>query len=194
MKWKLLVPVATAGLLLAGCVVQSIQPLFAERDIVSLSFLTGTWEQKDAGKRIGLWQFSAEGSRYKLTHADEQGHKAIFDVSAGNIGTNLFLDFVLSDTEPHGSLNNFAAVSLIAAHAFARLDRKDGALQLSAMNLEWLEKYLTENPKTVAHLWQDKRPILTAATEDLQKFVAKFARDESAFRNQIELSPVAAPH
>ena len=193
MKWKRLTLLAAAGLLLAGCLVPSLQPLFAEKDFIPVPFLPGTWEQKDAGKRIGLWQFSAEGPHYQLTQTDERGHKAMFDVSAGKLGTNVFLDFMLRDVESHGSLNDFAAVSLVAAHVFARLERKDGALQLSAMNVEWLEKHLTENPKAVAHLWQDKRPILTATTEALQKFVAQHANDESAFRNQIELSPVAAP-
>ena len=82
MKAKLLVALGLLALLFGGCVVQSIQPFLAEKDYISVPFLLGTWEQRDAEKQIGLWTFTAEGRRYKLAHTDEDGHKATFDVSA----------------------------------------------------------------------------------------------------------------
>jgi len=85
-------------------------------------------------------------------------------------------------------LNDFAAVSLIGAHVFAKVSRKDDALLLVGMNYDWLEKHLAENPKAVTHIMQEKRPILTAATDELQKFVAKHASDAAAFKNEISLS------
>src|SRR4051794_33789195 len=108
MKAKLLLGLTFLALLVGGCVVQSIQPFLAEKDFISVPFLMGTWEQRDAEKQVGLWTFTAEGQRYKLAHTDEEGHKATFDVSAGKIGTNVFLDFSLHDVEPPDSLNDFA--------------------------------------------------------------------------------------
>jgi hypothetical protein len=189
MKAKCFVGLGLASLLLAGCVVQSIHPLFAEKDIIPFPGLVGTWEQKDDGKQVGLWMFSADGQRYQLTHTDEKGHKAKFDVIAGKIGTNVLLDFTIKSLEPEGSLNDLAAVSLIPAHTFAKVVKKDDALLLVAMDYEWLEKHLTENPKSVTHMFQDKRPILTASTEELQKFVAKYASDEMIFKNEVRLTP-----
>ncbi len=189
MKIKLLGGLGLLTLLFGGCVVQSIQPFLAEKDYISVPFILGTWEQRDGEKQVGVWTFTADGRRYKLAHADENGHKATFDVSAGKIGTNVFLDFVLNDVEPPDSLNHFAAVSLIPAHTFARLTKTNDALVLVAMDYEWLEKHLKENPKAIAHVFQDKRPILMASTEDLQKFVGKYANDEMVFKNQIALTP-----
>src|SRR4051812_41540194 len=97
MKAKLLFGLGLLTLLFGGCVVQSIQPFLAEKDFISVPFLSGTWEQKDEQKQVGLWIIIAEGQRYKLAHTDENGHKATFDVSAGKIGTNVFLDFSLQD-------------------------------------------------------------------------------------------------
>lgn len=179
---------AVIAALLGGCVVQTIQPLFAEKEYVSLPDLTGTWVQKDDGKQIGVWVFSTNEQRYRLSHTDEKGRKATFDVIAGKIGTNTFLDFTLNAIEPADSLNDFATVSLIGAHVFAKVSKKDGALILAGMNYEWLEKYLTENPKAVTHILQEKHPILTASTDELQKFVAKHASDAVAFRNEITLN------
>lgn len=182
--------VAAAALLLAGCVIQSIQPLFAEKDLIPVPIAGGSWEQRDGGKRIGLWTFSGDGKRFTLAHTDEKGSKATFDVTAGKIGTNVFLDFALHDIEPHGSLNDFATVTLIAAHTFVRLEKRNEALLLSAMDYEWLEKHLKANSKAVSHVWQDKRPILTSPPEELQKFIAKHANDEAIFKNKIQLTPV----
>ncbi|HWN96580.1 MAG TPA: hypothetical protein VNT99_16240 [Methylomirabilota bacterium] len=189
MKAKVLIGLGLAALLWGGCVVQSIQPFFAEKDFISLPFLPGTWEQRDGEKQIGVWVFTAEGQRYKLTHTDEDGRKATFEVSAGKIGTNVFLDFSLNDIDPPDSLNDFATVSLIAAHSFARLTKMSDGLVLAAMDYEWIEKHLAENPRAIAHVLQGKRPILIASTEELQKFVGKYANDEKVFKNQITLTP-----
>jgi hypothetical protein len=179
---------AVIAVLLGGCVVQSIQPLFSEKEYVSAPDLPGTWVQKDEGKQVGVWVFSTNELRYRLAHTDEKGRKATFDVIAGKIGTNTFLDFTLNDIEPHDSLNDFAAVSLIGAHVFAKVSKKDGTLILAGMNYDWLETHLKENPKAVTHILQEKRPILTAATDELQKFVGRHANDATAFKNEISLS------
>ena len=63
------------------------------------------------------------------------------------------------------------------------------ALLLVGMDYDWLGKHLTENPKDVPHMFQEKRPILTGSAEELQKFVAKHADDKEVFKNEIRLMP-----
>ena len=188
MKQKIFFSLSLAALLFSGCVVQSISPL-AEKDYVAYPGLTGTWTQKDDGKETGLWTFVAEDKHYKLTHTDEKKHKAIFQVAAGKIGTNVFLDFFPDDLLPGSELNEFAAAHLIGAHIFVKAMKTNDALLLIAMDVEWLEKYLEQNPNGIAHVVQDKRPILTASTEELQKFVAKYTNEEKVFKNEIMLVP-----
>jgi hypothetical protein len=190
MKTNSLVGLALAAAILSGCVVQSIQPLFTEREYVTYPGLVGAWVQKeDDGKEIGVWTFEASERQYKLAHTDEKGRKAVFNVAAGKIGTNSFFDFSLLDPLPGGELNDLAGAGLIAAHAFVKVVKTNDALLLLAMNYEWLEKHLAENPKAIAHTIQDKRVILTASTAELQGFVARHANDEKAFGNVIKLSP-----
>jgi hypothetical protein len=178
-----------AAIIFGGCVVQSIQPLFAEKELVSYPALVGTWAQQDGEKEIGVWAFVAHEQQYELTHTDEKGHKAIITVGAGKLGTNMFLDGFPANLLPGGELNDVAQVHLIGAHTFVRLVKTNDALVILAMDYEWLEKLLQENPKAIAHVVQDKRPILTASTEELQKFVAKYANDEKVFKNEIRLVP-----
>lgn len=178
-----------AAAVLSGCVVQCIQPLFAESECVAYPGLAGTWVQKeDDGKEVGVWAFEENERQYKMTHTDEKGRKAIFNVAAGKIGTNIFLDFSLRDPLPGGQLNDLAGAGLIAAHAFVKVVKTNDALLIVAMNYEWLEKHLAENPKAIAHLVQDKRFIVSASTSELQAFVARHAHDDKAFANVITLS------
>lgn len=189
MKTKLLFGLGLLAVLFGGCMVQSIQPLFSEKDYIEYPALVGTWKQQDQDKEIGVWTFSKEGEHYKLLHTDEKGRRASFNAVTGKIGTNVFLDFVLADIEPHDSLNDLAQVGLIAAHGFLKLVKTNAALLLVAMDYEWLEKHLKANPKAIAHVVQDKRFILTASTEELKRFVAKYANDDKVFKNEIKLVP-----
>lgn len=189
MKRKIFFSLGFAALLFSGCVVQSIHPLFAEKDYIAYPSLVGTWTQSDDGKEEGVWTFVGDSKRYQLTHTDKKEHKAIFQVAAGKIGTNVFLDFFPDDLLPGSELNEFAAVHLIGAHIFAKAVKTNDALLLIAMDVEWLDKYLEQNPNGIAHVVQDKRAILTASTEDLQKFVAKHGNDEKVFKNEIKLVP-----
>jgi hypothetical protein len=181
--------VLMAAAVLSGCVVQCIHPLFTEREYVGYPGLIGTWVQKeDGGEEVGVWTFEQNERQYKLTHTDEKKRKAVFNVAAGKIGTNVFFDFSLQDPLPGGQLNDLASAGLIAAHAFVKIVKTNDALLLVAMNYEWLEKHLAGNPKAIAHVVQDKRFILSASTADLQAFVAKHAHDDKAFANVIKLS------
>jgi hypothetical protein len=189
MKTKLLFALGLVAMIFGGCMVQSIQPLFNERDYIEYPGLAGAWKQQEENKEVGVWIFSKEGTRYKLAHTDEKGHRATFNVAAGKIGPDVFLDLILTDIEPKDSLNDLAQVSLIAAHAFAKLVKTNDALVFVAMDYEWLEKHLEANPKAIAHVIQNKRPILTASTEELKLFVAKHATDKKVFKNEIKLVP-----
>src|SRR5215207_4091682 len=89
-KYPLAVFVGTA-VLLTGCVVQSLQPLFTAPDFVPCPALVGTWVQSDDGRTVGRWSFVAEGNKYICTQTDEKGRTGRFEIVAGRIGTNLFL-------------------------------------------------------------------------------------------------------
>jgi hypothetical protein len=184
---------ACAAWLIGGCVVQTINPLFGEKDFIFQPGLAGTWVQKEENKEQGTWVFEQDGRHYNLTHTDEKGSKATFKVAAGRLGTNVFLNSMLEDPMTGTNMNDFAAVHLVPTYTFIRLRKTAAGMTFAAMNLEWLSKLLEENPKSIAHVMrkvgEDKIPLLTASTEDLQKFVTKYADDEKAFGNEIKLVP-----
>jgi hypothetical protein len=189
MKLEAFYGLVLLSILAGGCVVQTIQPLFAEREYTEYPPLVGDWKQEDDGKEIGAWTFSKDGQRYQLTHTDEKKRQATFNVVAGKIGTNVFLDAFPENPLPGGELNEFMAVHLIGAHTFVKIIKNQDSLSLIGMNYDWLEKYLEANPKAISHVLQDKRVIVTASTKELQEFVARHVNDEKAFGNEIKLVP-----
>ena len=193
MKTKVFGALSLLAALLAGCVVQTVHPLFTEKEFVPFPGLVGTWTQKDGDKDVGTWIFKEDERRYTCTQTDEKGHKAIFHVAAGKIGAHVFLDSSVEDPAAPELLNDIAAAHLAATHLFVKVTRTNDALLLTAMNTEWLEKYLEENPSAIACVRREKMPpLITASTEELKKFVTKFAADTKAFQNEILLVPKKA--
>jgi hypothetical protein len=192
MKSKLpLLVLGAAAMLLGGCVVQCLHPLFAEAENISVPWLVGTWEQREDTKVQGKWTFEADDKHYKLAHTDEKGSRAVFQMTAGRLGTNVFLCTQIKDPAPGWEMNDFAAVHLLPVYSFARARRTEAGLTLAMMNLEWLMKLLGDNPKALSHVMRkvdnEYIPLITASTEELQKFVTKYAEDEKAFGNEIKL-------
>ena len=192
MKMKLqFFAIACAAIFFGGCVIQCLNPLFTEKDYITVPGLAGTWVQKEGDKEQGIWTFEHDDRQYKLTQTDEKGSKATFKVAAGRLGTNVFLNAMIEDPTPGVKLNDIAAVHLAPTYTFIKLRKTEAGLTFAAMNLEWLNKLLAENPKAVAHVVRtinsEKIPLLTASTEELQKFVAQYTGDEKAFGNEINL-------
>ena len=193
MKNKLLfLTLAVVGILLSGCVVQCLNPLFTEKEYISYPSLVGTWTQKVDEKKESVWLFEPDGKRYKLTHKDEDGHKAVFEVAVGKIGTNVFLCSSLEDPTPGTEMNFFAAAHLVPIFAFAKIRKTESGLTLVLMDLQWLAKQIENDPKFIPYVLRpnggdDRWPLLTGSTEELQKFVAKYADDEKVFKNEIQL-------
>ena len=187
-KWQLFA--VGLGLLFGGCVVQSIHPLFTEKEYIRFPGLIGTWVQKDGDRLIGTWTFAADGARYELTQTDEKGRKAAFTVSAGRIGTNIFLQ--ASPRGPSPELNDLFTLHLVPAHLFVKAVKTDDGLRLLAMDVEWLTRHLEANPRSISHTIHDKTPLITASPDDLKKFVARHADDSAVFKNEIKLLPSRA--
>jgi hypothetical protein len=187
MKVTRLLAVIIAAVFFTGCIVQSLNPLFDEKDLVSYSDIAGSWTQEGEGK--GIWKFEPDGKRYKLTHTDDEKHTATLIASIGRIGTNIFMDTWLEDDDGGKSLNQFGAVHLVQVHSFMKVTKDGDTLRLTMMDLDWLDKTLKENPKLLPHVMRKNGPILTASTEELQKFVAKHAADKAVFKNDVELKP-----
>jgi hypothetical protein len=173
-----------AGFVLAGCV-PSLNPLHTEKDIVYEPGLLGEWSEDDSPQ--DRWRFEPGDDRsYRVTYTegDEQGE---FTVRLLELDGHRYLDFepVRKGIEAMGQ-TGFYRIHWVPAHTFACVELKDGMLRMAMVNADWLDKHLEQDPSRLAHRRTgDDELVLTASTEQLQRFV-KEHRNE-LFGDSVEL-------
>lgn len=196
--------------LLAGCVpVVSLHPLFTTDDIAFDEKLVGTWVD-DPNNSKTTWEFSRldESARenpllepwkdeiakfYRLKLTDEEGRKGSFAACLVKLGDRRFLD-VFPDRYPSGEQDaektTFVYNSFFfqPVHTFIRVDALGEKLVLRITDDDKFEELVQAEPNAVRHEVVEDRPILTAPTEALQAFVAKYAGDERLFPSDITLT------
>ena len=98
----------------------------------------------------------------------------------------IFIDFYVIDE----SENDMYEIHMIPAHTLAKI-KVGRTLDIKWFNEEWLKKLFEENRIKISHeklkLYGDDEEsyILTASTDELQKFLLKYGDDSNAFKRQV---------
>lgn len=194
--------------LLGSCVpVMSLHSLFTEENIVFDEKLLGTWVD-DPNSPKGTWEFKrvADSAQkdwelpppkkpekaYKLLLSNEEGAKGSFFAHLVKLEGRLFLD-VFPSQLPCAQLDPkqdwvFNTVFLIPGHSFAVIDSIEPQLKIRWTNEDEMEKFLKEQPNALKHELVEDRIVLTASTDELQKFVLKYADDKRIFPEEAVLT------
>ena len=188
MKTKMLLfsLIAFILLLIQSCI-PSLHPLYTSDDLVFDTRLIGEWMDSDSI----LWKFEkfepsnsifpskADRSRddfYKLTVMDEK--PAVFHVHLLRLEQHLYLDFYIKDYEVN---NDMADLHLFPVHTFARIKIDNNQVQMEQFNIEFIENLIKEKKVKIKHEVSYGNLILTAGTDELQKFVTKYANHEDMY-------------
>jgi len=176
-----------ALVLVAGCVVTSIYPYYAAKDVVFDPTLLGTWSDPaatNAGK--DSWAFAQiDAQTYKLTVKDASKQDE-FDVHLFALGGQQFLDCLPRERHDYAT----------PAHVLLRVKHIQSQLEMDLLNYEWLGKLVETNPKSIRHIIapnpagdsQDRGLLtLTADTAELQKFILKHLHDTNAWSEPVLL-------
>lgn len=175
--------IAACGLMaLGGCVPLSLHPYYTDKDLVSRPELVGAWNPGEADETVTIEP--ADGNRYVLTDIDQNG-EVRFDCRLFEMDGRLFMD--LYPVEVDGEMNALLEIHLIPGHSLLRVEQIGPTLKTASLSLSWLEAYLKEDPKALAHIVADDRVVITAPTEDIQAFVKKHVNDEDAFDEPSEM-------
>ncbi len=194
--------------LLGSCVpVMSLHSLFTEENIVFDEKLLGTWVD-DPNSPKGTWEFKrvADSAQkdwelpppkkpekaYKLLLSNEEGAKGSFFAHLVKLEGRLFLD-VFPSQLPCAQLDPkqdwvFNTVFLIPGHSFAVIDSIEPQLKIRWTNEDEMEKFLKEQPNALKHELVEDKIVLTASTDELQKFVLKYADDKRIFPAEAVLT------
>lgn len=176
---KLIIPtLAAVAIILAGCV-QSLHPLYTDKDIVFEPGLVGTWSENDS---VETWTFEkAEDNRYKLTYT-EKGKPGEFLATLVKLDGKLFIDLYPRDKAFEDlKQNDLFKLHVLPVHTVLKIRLKGDELEMAVQNPEWLQKLVEADPKAIKHEKLDDRIVVTADTAEWQKFVIKHADTSDAY-------------
>ncbi len=168
------------AVLIAGCPARSLQPLFAEKDVVFNPLILGTWVNKG-----DVYTFRQAGEKdYEVvvrpdTSSNKGVDSVVYTVQLGKLGNSWFLD-----SSPEGDPRDF---HLLAAHIISKFELQSAdSFSIASLESDWLKKKIDDGSVTAAHVNRDGDIILTGATDELQQLVSRYADDSGAFPNPGE--------
>ncbi len=169
---------------MTGCFVLSVHPLYFEKDVLFESDLVGTWGPKEKEKDLSeLWIFKqSEEKSYRLTIREEDEGEGLFEVHLLKLGDHLFLDLYPEEPETGSEFYN---MHVIPAHSIIRVSLEGHVLRMGFFDLDWLKKSIEENKVSIKHERRDDMIVLTASTEELQKFVLKHLEEAFKFEEDV---------
>jgi hypothetical protein len=182
MKTKniLLYLLATA---IVGCV-PSLHSLFTDKNLVFADALLGVWISDSGNDTWELKRYSDnKDKRYRLIHTDrEKGKHGRFLVTFGKLNDMLFADFYPEDIESDASY--FYQCHQLLGHTFGKIEPNELELKITMMDHDNVKKLLQTEPNLIRHEvleGMDGKIVLTASTDELQKFVVKYVSDPNIF-------------
>lgn len=172
-----LLPVlAGAMLVVSGCYVQSIRPLYDDKTVIFDNGLVGTWVATEDEEFVFTVNDTARGT-YTLI-SDEGGATARFEAALVELGDVRFLDIYPSAPE---SENTFYLDHLLRVHNIIRVEMESDTLWASDFDAEWVQTMVEQKKVRVPNVTLDGATLLTGTTSELQAFVRKYAKTPEAF-------------
>ncbi|MBI3005004.1 MAG: hypothetical protein HYY49_06260 [Ignavibacteriales bacterium] len=184
MRTSRLLPAAIllAAFIVSGCL-RSLHPLYSDKTLVFDQNLVGSWVDQDSS----MWTFIQTGQKsYELVYT-EKGSPGRFKAHLVKLGKFVFLD--LFPEEPVLQ-NGFYKFHLVPVHSILRVWIEENTLRMAMLDHDWFKNQVDKKKVKLAHEHRGNEIILTAATDDLQKFVVKYANDPKAFPEPGELRKI----
>jgi len=165
------------AVMLGGCVLSSLHPLYTDEELIFEEKLIGKWSDEN-----NLWEFRAgEPNTYQMRVFD--GKEGRFVAHLVKLGDMLFLD-IFPDGETLGEPQAFYGFHILPVHTFMKIEQIEPKLQLRAMDYDKVSKMLEEDPNLLKHEVVEDRIVLTASTEQLQKFIVEYAGEGGVFADE----------
>lgn len=194
MKTKTILLFLLIALTLSGCLVKSIHPFYKEKDVIYDPALVGYWLDGDSS----LWtveqlKVSSVGSEravdsYKINYFEKKDEASEFEVHLFKLNGQTYVDFIPFEI----NVPDMTAFHLLPTHSIAKIEMSRDSINLKWFNESWLAGLLENNKIRISHETikgendDDDSYVLTASTEELQKFIIKYGNDPNAFKDNSE--------
>lgn len=198
-------------LLLTGCGIPSVHPLYEPDDLIIKEELTGKWKNK-SGKTVyqvlSLQDLkNNQPIRDSLDIGDDEGFvKEFVEMGLHNIYLIFDNDVLVTDkgdknTEAYlaGLLKlgdtfyldlykypNFQDNFSYPVHIFVKVEIKENSITIHEFREQWIKDLIKNRQIRIKHEVSFDNFLLTAPSQELKNFVRKYGNDPEAFRNDPE--------
>jgi hypothetical protein len=189
MKRGMVYMITMAMLAMTGCLVSSLHPFYKEKDKYYDPVMAGSWMDEDSC----LWtiepnmvseSFMGEqvpDQSYLITYYEETDKAGTFIGTLFRINGITYVDFYPEPDEEH-CVTELTCWHHFPTHTLARVQYNSDSILLYWFGEEWLNDLLEQNRIRIKHETLEvssdySRHVLTASTDELQKFIRKYAND-----------------
>lgn len=175
---------------MSGCLVSSLHPFYKEKDKIYEESLEGSWIDGDsciwtidpnirsAGFMSGK---TYHDSSYVISFfEDEESAPSILRGTLFTLDGVNYVDFFPDPNEDHHTAD-LTAWHHVPVHTLARVQYCGDSIMLYWYGDEWLNELFEENRIRIKHeeveAFDYDRHLLTADTDELQKFIKKYIND-----------------
>jgi hypothetical protein len=207
MKTRNLVLLAIILVTGQSCTIFSLNPLYNEEDLLEMPEVLGLWEDNDdEGEFVSFERLDNNKFIFRYMEGDKQ---TVIDFYSGKIsadsvnenikvlkeqtisfeagilevGDHYFIDLYPYYAEGENDEEYYLWRNFIPTHAFLKFEWENAELVLYMFSYDRLQELFEQNRIRIRHQQFDDYIVITASTDDLQKFIRKYADDEKAFED-----------
>ena len=172
---------------MSSCLVSSLHPFYKAKDKIYNPVMEGAWIDSDSCIWIieknmtsdGFMQPEYPDTSYYMTYYEEKDKIGLFIGTLFELKGLQYVD-VYPDPDEDQCKSDMVGIHHFPTHSLARIRVDRDSIMLYWYGDEWLNDLIEQNRIRIKHetvkISRDyQRQLLTAPTEDLQKFITKYA-------------------
>ncbi|MEN8157320.1 MAG: hypothetical protein ABFS10_10225 [Bacteroidota bacterium] len=173
---------------MSGCLVSSLHPFFKEEDKYFDTTMVGYWMDGDSAIWTILPNMVKErhmgpekhDSSYTITYYEDVDAYSILTGTLFQLNGVDYVDFLPHPNEDHCT-SDMTSFHHVPVHTLARVQYSKDSIMMYWYGDDWLNDLFEQNRIRIKHekipSGNSGRHLLTADTEELQKFIEKYAND-----------------
>ena len=182
----------------------TLHPIFTEKDLVFDHRLAGSWKKTKDGLSVSYRPATTSdletlsptlqrnaGKFYMYEEKDEQGRmkKANFAFMV-KLGKYYYLDYYPAGVKQTGPVDEFFAAHYIPMHSIYRIRfTTNNSFDIQQLDAGYLENLIRNKKIRIRHeVTEDGSYVITAPTEELQKYIVKYSDIPEAYSNDNSAS------
>lgn len=182
-------PLLLLPILFSGCMVRSLQPIYAEKDIITMPTLEGTWKADDEGKDTFAFVREDNYYRFSMTESDST---LVGMAHFAKIGKRTYLDLSFDETAFPGmdetaldpnAKSYIQSVMFMSTpiHLFYQVEVVNNVLRTRELSYAWAKTRRENGRLWIDHVAQGDSTLLTADTARVQRFLRRWENDDDAW-------------